>query len=58
MQEVEGLTKQNGGKAEDLGAHGGRDGEPRRDFYAECVAMSVALEQGPDKPKRLQANSE
>lgn len=59
LQDEEALTKQNGEKQKDLGSYGkNRDGERLRDFYEECVEMSAALEQGPNKHNWFKANSE
>lgn len=59
LQDEEALTKQNGEKQKYLGSNGkNRDGERLKDFYEECVEMSAALEQGPNKHKWFKANRE
>ncbi|XP_036953636.1 uncharacterized protein LOC119019287 [Acanthopagrus latus] len=50
LQDEEALTKQNREKQKAAGSNGkSRDGERLKDFYEECVEMSAALEQGPNK---------
>ncbi|KAK2901782.1 hypothetical protein Q8A73_011528 [Channa argus] len=57
LQDEEALTKQDGEKQKDLGSNGEkRDGERPKDFYEECVEMSDALEQGPNKHNWFKAN--
>nr|XP_046242340.1 uncharacterized protein LOC124057815 [Scatophagus argus] len=57
LQDEEALTKQNGEKQKDLGSNGkNRGGERLKDFYEECVEMSAALEQGPNKHNWFKAN--
>lgn len=59
MQDEEALTKQNGEKQKALGSNGkSRDGERLKDFYEECVEMSAALEQGPNKHNWFKGSSE
>lgn len=59
LQDEEALTKQKGEKQKDLGSYGkNRDGERLKDFYEECVEMSAALAQGPNKHNWFKANSE
>ncbi|KAF7644456.1 hypothetical protein LDENG_00221690 [Lucifuga dentata] len=53
----EALTKQNGEKQKEQGSNGkNRDGERLKDFYEECVEMSAALEQSPNKHNWFKAN--
>ncbi|XP_074495122.1 uncharacterized protein LOC141769696 isoform X1 [Sebastes fasciatus] len=57
LQDEEALTKQNGEKQKELGSNGkNRDGERLKDFYEECVEMSAALEQRPNKHNWFKAN--
>ncbi|XP_044186061.1 uncharacterized protein LOC122966127 [Thunnus albacares] len=57
LQDEEALTKQNREKQKDLGSNGkNRDGERLKDFYEECVEMSAALEQVPNKHNWFKAN--
>ncbi|XP_051278739.1 uncharacterized protein LOC127376141 [Dicentrarchus labrax] len=57
LQDEEALTKQNGEKQKDLGSNEkNRDGERLKDFYEECVEISAALEQGPNKHNWFKAN--
>lgn len=59
LQDEEELTKQIGEKQKNLGSNEkNRDGERLKDFYEECVEMSTALEQGPNKHNWFKANSE
>nr|XP_008274652.1 PREDICTED: glutamate-rich protein 3-like [Stegastes partitus] len=59
LQDEEALTKQNAEKQKDPGSNGkNRDGERLKDFYEECVEMSAALKQGPNKHHWFKANSE
>lgn len=59
LQEEEAPSKQNGKKKKELGSDGkSRDGERLRDFYEECVEMSVGLEPGQNKQNCFKANSE
>ena len=58
LQDEEALTKQNREKQTDLGSDGkNRDGERQKDFYEECVEMSAALNQSPNK-HRFKESSE
>ncbi|KAE8291995.1 Glutamate-rich protein 3 [Larimichthys crocea] len=57
LQDEEELTKQIGEKQKNLGSNEkNRDGERLKDFYEECVEMSTALEQGPNKHNWFKAN--
>ncbi|XP_037634058.1 uncharacterized protein LOC119493095 isoform X2 [Sebastes umbrosus] len=57
LQDEEALTKQNREKQKELGSNGkNRDGERLKDFYEECVEMSAALEQRPNKHNWFKAN--
>ncbi|XP_054867129.1 uncharacterized protein LOC118469747 [Amphiprion ocellaris] len=57
LQDEEALTKQNREKQKDPGSYGkNRDGERLKDFYEECVEMSAALKQGPNKHHWFKAN--
>ncbi|KAK2837967.1 hypothetical protein Q5P01_015179 [Channa striata] len=57
LQDEEALTKQDAEKPKDLASYGKkRDGERPKDFYEECVEMSAALEQGPNKHNWFKAN--
>ncbi|TKS78472.1 Glutamate-rich protein 3 [Collichthys lucidus] len=56
-EDEEELTKQIGEKQKNLGSNEkNRDGERLKDFYEECVEMSTALEQGPNKHNWFKAN--
>lgn len=59
LQDEEALTKQSEEKQKGRESNGkNRDGERLKDFYEECVEMSAALEQGPNKHNWFKANSE
>lgn len=58
LQDEEGLTKQNRKEQSDLKSDGKTsDGGRLKDFYKECVEMSVELNQSPSK-HWFKANSE
>lgn len=60
LQDEEALTKQNAAEKQKEPPSNGktRDGERLKDFYEECVEMSAALEQSPNKHNWFKANSE
>ncbi|KAM8886292.1 uncharacterized protein AB9W97_013469 [Spinachia spinachia] len=57
LRDEEALTKQNAVRQKQLGSNGGKtDGGRLKDFFEECVAMSAALERGPNKHNWFKAN--
>jgi len=58
LQDEEALTRQKEGKKPEPGTNErSRDGDGPKDYYAECLDMSAALDRGPHKHTSFKASS-